>query len=67
MAYVDSTASLLFSFPPVKDDSVYVEQALFLLEYTCPFSELNVHQMRLVLACAQMIKKNDGLAEFGES
>ena len=64
MAYVDGNAFLLFS---IKDDSVYIEQALFLLDYDRPFAELNVRQQCLVLSCAALIKRNDGKAEFPES
>jgi len=65
MANLYSNAFLLFSI--AKDDSVYIEQALFLLDYDRPFAELNIRQQCLVLSCAALIKRNGGLAESPES
>lgn len=65
MADLDSNAFLLFETP--KDDTYFVHVAMWLLQHNCPFAELNIHQQRFVLACTQILKKNDGLAEFPES
>ena len=64
MADLDSSAFLLFS---IKDDSVYIQEALFLLDYDLPFAELDIRRQCLVLTCAALLKPNEGKAKFAES
>ena len=65
MATFDSNPFLLFE--TVTDDTIYITQAMYLLDYGHAFADLTVRQQMLVLATAAMIKRNDGRGDFPES